>query len=184
MAEKKNPLVYMDVSVDNVYVGRMIFEVPVFFPILLDYNDYCEKEIGPKTGLPLRYKSSFFYQILSDISYVKGGDLFSPWVEMPRLKHDERGLLTMNLCDRYGIGSHFVITLKPDSSLDRFHVVFGKIIWGFKTLDKITEADVDEGARVQVSGCGEYNLREIRPGENKAISYTVTSRESVKESER
>ncbi|XP_028800859.1 peptidyl-prolyl cis-trans isomerase CYP95-like [Neltuma alba] len=75
---------------------------------------------------------------------------------MPILKHDERGLLTMNIADRYGIGSHFVITLKPDSGLDRFHVVFGKIIRGFKTLDKITEAPVGEGATVQVSDCGEY----------------------------
>ncbi|XP_028791433.1 peptidyl-prolyl cis-trans isomerase CYP95-like [Neltuma alba] len=128
MAEKKNPLVYMDVSVDKVYVGRMIFEL--------------FKDVAPATAENFRALCT---------------------VEMPRLKHDERGLLTMNLCDRYGIGSHFVITLKPDSSLDRFHVVFGKIIRGFKTLDKITEADVYEGARVRVSGCGEYNLHETRP---------------------
>ena len=37
-----------------------------------------------------------------------------------RLGCDERGLLCMNIADQYTLGSHFVITLEPDQSLDRF----------------------------------------------------------------
>ncbi|XP_028791802.1 peptidyl-prolyl cis-trans isomerase D-like [Neltuma alba] len=79
MAKKKNPRVYMDVSVDKVYVGRMIFELfeDVAPATTENFRALCtgEKGIGPKTGLPLHYKGSFFYRFRRDISYVKGGDL-------------------------------------------------------------------------------------------------------------
>ena len=39
-------------------------------------------------------------------------------VPKPRRGCDEKGLLCMNIADQYTRGSHFVITLEPDPSLD------------------------------------------------------------------
>ncbi|XP_054781513.1 peptidyl-prolyl cis-trans isomerase CYP95-like [Prosopis cineraria] len=53
--------------------------------------------------------------------------------EPAMFKHDRKGLLSISIADRYGIGSHFAITLKPDDYLDRFNVVFGQLVDGFDT---------------------------------------------------
>ena len=39
-------------------------------------------------------------------------------VPTPRRGCNEKGLLCMNIADQYTRGSHFVITLQPDPSLD------------------------------------------------------------------
>ncbi|XP_054781512.1 peptidyl-prolyl cis-trans isomerase CYP95-like isoform X2 [Prosopis cineraria] len=79
-------------------------------------------------------------------------------------KHDRKGLLSISIADRYGIGSHFAITLKPDDYLDRFNVVFGQLVDGFDTLRKIEElpslpVEADDYASlvaVKVDDCGVY----------------------------
>ncbi|XP_028778195.1 peptidyl-prolyl cis-trans isomerase CYP95-like isoform X2 [Neltuma alba] len=103
-------------------------------------------------------------------SIVKGGDFFGPGgdcgesiygadfpAESTQLQHCERGLLSMAITDRFGLGSQFVITLQPDDSLDRFHMVFGKLIKGFNTLKKIEEAILEAAYAkpVWVFNCGE-----------------------------
>ncbi|XP_028798934.1 peptidyl-prolyl cis-trans isomerase CYP95 [Neltuma alba] len=178
--EAKNPQVFMDVSVDKVHAGTMVFELfkDVAPATVENFRALCtgEKGKGPIQRLPLHYKGSFFYQIWRGSSYIKGGDFFSSRGtcgesiygadfpdENPELECDARGLLCMDICDRLGIGSHFVITKKPDRRLKRFHVVFGKLARGIETLDKITEARL--GSSVQVTNCGECNEDDIETGE-------------------
>ncbi|KAF2303871.1 hypothetical protein GH714_024009 [Hevea brasiliensis] len=72
MAKKKNPLVFMDVSVDGDPFERMVLSMMNF----LGCNAFCshkifnylnfsgEKGIGPESGRPLHYKGSFFHCII------------------------------------------------------------------------------------------------------------------------
>ncbi|CAJ2643738.1 unnamed protein product [Trifolium pratense] len=176
MAKKKNPLVFMDVSIDGDPVERMVFEL--FYDVAPKTSDNFralstgERGISPNTGKSLHYKGSFFHRIIKG-SIVKGGDFVNRNGtggesiygsnfpdESPRLKHDAPGLLSMAFADRDTLGSHFIITLKADHHLDRKHVVFGKLVEGLQVLKRIEDVGDEEGhptVTVKIINCGEYN---------------------------
>lgn len=176
MTKKKNPLVFMDVSIDGDPVKRMVFELfhDVAPKTAENFRALCtgERGISSNTGKLLHYKGSFFHQIMKG-SIVKGGDFVNRNGtggesiygsnfpdESPRLKHDGPGLLSMAIADRDKLGSHFIITLKADHHLDRKYVVFGRLVEGLKVLKKIEDVGDDEGhptVTVKIINCGEYN---------------------------
>ncbi|GKV42081.1 hypothetical protein SLEP1_g49526 [Rubroshorea leprosula] len=172
---KKNPLVFMDVSVDGDPVEKMVFELfPDFAPETAEnFRALCtgEKGIGPKTGKALHYKGSFFHRIIKG-SMAQGGDFvrrdgtsgesiyegkFPD--ESPKLKHDGSGLLSMPISYRDSIGSQFIITLSAAHHLDRKSVVFGKLVQGDEVLKKIENVGDEEGipmVTVKIINCGEF----------------------------
>ncbi|XP_021893478.1 peptidyl-prolyl cis-trans isomerase CYP95-like [Carica papaya] len=136
MAKKKNPLVFMDVSIDGDPIERMIFELfPDVAPKTAEnFRALCtgEKGMSTKSGKPLHYKGSFFHRIIKD-SMAQAGDFLKRDGsagesiyggrfpdESPRLRHDESGLLSMPIADRDTLGSHFNITFKANHHLDRY----------------------------------------------------------------
>ncbi|KAL4318965.1 hypothetical protein GQ457_18G004140 [Hibiscus cannabinus] len=68
MTKKKNPLVFLDVSIDGDPVERMVFELfsDIAPKTAENFRALCtgEKGIGPKTGKPLHYKGSFFHSVI------------------------------------------------------------------------------------------------------------------------
>ncbi|KAG6643821.1 hypothetical protein CIPAW_08G013200 [Carya illinoinensis] len=176
VAKKKNPLVFMDVSVDGDPAERMVFELfPDVAPKTAEnFRALCtgEKGIGPKSGRPLHYKGSFFHHIIRG-SFAQGGDFVKrdgtggesiygedfP-VESPSLKHDGPGLLSMAIADQDTLGSHFIITFEADRHLDRKHVVFGKLAHGHEVLRKIENAGDEDGrptVTVKIINCGDFS---------------------------
>ncbi|KAH1212844.1 Peptidyl-prolyl cis-trans isomerase CYP95 [Glycine max] len=165
MAKKKNPLVFMDVSIDGDPVERMVFEL--FYDIAPktaeNFRALCtgEKGVGPNTRKSLHYKGSFFHRIKG--SFAQGLEekaYMVPSSQSPRLKHDGPGLLSMAVADRDMLGSHFTLTFKADPHLDRKHVVFGKLVQGHDVLKKIEEVGDEEGlpsVTVKIINCGEHN---------------------------
>ena len=85
-----------------------------------------------------------------------GGDVpryFVPEI-VPRLKHAEKGTVSMAVAPAIegqpsgGCGSQFFITLADDIEyLDGKHAVFGHVVEGLDTLDKINEVFVDQDGR-------------------------------------
>ena len=55
----------------------------------------------------------------------------------PALKHDRKGILSMANSGKNTNGSQFFITYTKLSSLDGKYTVFGKVIDGLETLDKL-----------------------------------------------
>lgn len=176
MAKKKNPQVYMDVCIDGDPAETMVFELfPEVAPKTSEnFRALCtgEKGIGPRSGKPLHYKGSFFHRILKGSS-AQAGDFVSRDGtagesiyagkfpdESPKLRHDERGLLSMDVAERDKFGSHFHITFRPNHQLDRKNVVFGKLIQGKEVLKKIEHVGDEEGkptVTVKIIRCGEYS---------------------------
>ncbi|KAL2318096.1 hypothetical protein Fmac_031972 [Flemingia macrophylla] len=176
MAKKKNPTVFMDVSIDGDPVERMVFEL--FYDVAPktaeNFRALCtgERGVGPNTGKSLHYRGSFFHQIVKG-SIARGGDFVKQNgtggesiygskfpEESPRLKHDAPGFLSMAVADRDTLGSHFIITFKADHHLDRKHVVFGKLVLGHDVLKKIEDVGDEEGlpsGTVKIINCGEHN---------------------------
>ncbi|XP_076756535.1 peptidyl-prolyl cis-trans isomerase sig-7 [Xylocopa sonorina] len=79
--------------------------------------------------------------------------------QMPKIKHDRSGLLSMVNCGNNMLGSQFFITLAPElQSLDGQHCVFGEITEGLEIIFKFNETICD----------GDH-----RPYQDIRISHTV-----------
>lgn len=73
---------------------------------------------------------------------------------VPRLKHKQRGTVSMAVAPavgeehKGGCGSQFFITLGDNIEyLDMKHAVFGHVVEGFETLDKLNDVFVDQDGR-------------------------------------
>lgn len=63
------------------------------------------------------------------------------------LTHSTRGMVSMANKGKNTNSSQFFITYKPAKHLDRKHTIFGKVVDGLDTLDKMEATPVDEGNR-------------------------------------
>lgn len=77
MTKKKNPQVFLDVSIDGDPLERMVFELfsDVVPKTAENFRALCtgERGLGPKTGRPLHYRGSFFHSIKKGLM-AQGGD--------------------------------------------------------------------------------------------------------------
>lgn len=63
------------------------------------------------------------------------------------LTHSSRGMVSMANKGKNTNSSQFFITYKPAKHLDRKHTLFGKVVDGLDTLDKMEATPVDEASR-------------------------------------
>ncbi|XP_033219429.1 peptidyl-prolyl cis-trans isomerase sig-7 [Belonocnema kinseyi] len=104
-------------------------------------------------------QSNFIAQTGDPTSTGKGGESIYGQVlgekaryyeaeQMPKIKHDRAGLLSMVDCGNNMLGSQFFITLAPSlQSLDGQHCVFGEISEGLEIILKLNEAICDDSDR-------------------------------------
>ncbi|OMP04948.1 hypothetical protein COLO4_09177 [Corchorus olitorius] len=202
MGKKKNPLVFLDVSIDEDPVERIVIELfaDVVPKTAENFRALCtgEKGIGISTGKPLHYKGSFFHRIIKGFM-AQGGDFskgngtggesiyggkFAD--ENFKLTHDGFGHLSMANSGPNTNGSQFFITFKPQPHLNGKHVVFGKVIKGLDTLKKIELVGTGDGKPakpVKISDCGEISENKVSDAVGKAKgkekkSEKVTSSDS------
>ncbi|KAJ6460404.1 cyclophilin-like domain-containing protein [Mycena vitilis] len=177
------PRVFLDFSIGNEPLGRVIFElfsdeVP---RTCENFRALCTGEKGlSSTGSPLYYKNSISHRIIKDFM-IQAGDFTkrngqggesiygpSPFADEDLSRPlDSEGLLCMANKGPNTNGSQFFITLRECPHLNGKHVVFGKVIRGFdEVVTKLAEVPVDEKSRplstVLISNCGELELR--KPG--------------------
>ncbi|KAF8393257.1 hypothetical protein HHK36_021498 [Tetracentron sinense] len=193
ITKKKNPLVFLDVSIDGDPAERMSFEL--FYDTVPktaeNFRALCtgEKGIGSTTGKPLHYKGSIFHRIIKGLM-AQGGDFskrdgtggesiyggnFAD--ESSRLKHDGPGLLSMANDGRNAYGSQFFITFEANHRFDRKHVVFGKLVEGHEILKKIEHVGTEEGrpdAVVKIINCGE-----LLEGKNHRAAMLVNDKKKL-----
>ncbi|WOK99424.1 peptidyl-prolyl cis-trans isomerase CYP63-like isoform X2 [Canna indica] len=184
MVLKKNPIVFLDISVDERPAERM--EIELFADVVPktaeNFRALCtgEKGIGASTGMPLCYKGSVFHRIVKGF-VAQGGD-FSKRDgsggesaygrkfpdENFKLKHDGLGFLSMASATPNSNGSIFSITFRATPQLDGKNVVFGKVVSGSTLLKQIEKAGSDKGkplCLVKIVDCGE-----VSDGKNQVAS--------------
>ncbi|XP_039001067.1 peptidyl-prolyl cis-trans isomerase CYP63-like isoform X2 [Hibiscus syriacus] len=176
MSKKKNPLVFLDVSIGGDPVEKVVIELfaDVVPKTAENFLALCtgEKGIGKSTGKPLHYKGTFFHRIIKGFM-AQGGDFsmgngtggesiyggkFAD--ENFKLAHDGPGVLSMANSGPSTNGSQFFITFKRQPHLDGKHVVFGKVIKGMDVLKKMEQVGTGDGKLsqpVKISDCGEYS---------------------------
>jgi len=169
-----NPKVFFDITVGGEPIGKIV---------MLLYNDttpktaqnflkLCTGELGDG----LTYKGSGFHRVIKDFM-IQGGDFtngdgtggksiygekFAD--ENFKVKHTEKGLLSMANAGPGTNGSQFFITAGPTPHLDGKHVVFGKVIAGEEVREQIANTPVGPQDKpvndVVIADCGLYEEKE------------------------
>jgi len=147
--------VWLDVAVDDVYVGRVTAEL---------YADLVPKTVenfralttGEK-GPDYSFKGSVCHRILKDFIVQCGdfttgtgtggrsiyGGRFDDEPNGLRLKHSNRYILQMANAGPNTNGSQFCFMLNAAPHLNGKHVVFGEVVEGFDVVDKMEQAGVE-----------------------------------------
>lgn len=195
MTNKKNPLVFLDISVDGDPVERVVIELysNVVPKTAENFRALCtgEKGLGTSTSKPLHYKGSIFHRIIKGFM-AQGGDFTKQDGtggesiyggkfpdETFKLKHDAPGILSMANSGSNSNGSQFFITFEATPFLDGKHVVFGKVVNGIGLLKKIEQQAGSENGKptclVKIVDCGEVTDKDVDAQETKKGNKSMKS---------
>lgn len=172
-----NPIVYLDVQMGSQAPERLEFELfqNLVPKTVANFKALCTGERGiGKCGKALHYKGSDFHRLIKGFM-LQGGDfengngtggesIYGGKFDDENFiaKHKKRGYLSMANAGANTNGSQFFITFKETNWLDSKHVVFGCMVSGFDTLDKIEKAEC-EGEKpkesIRIVDCG---LKEVK----------------------
>ncbi|XP_059298592.1 peptidyl-prolyl cis-trans isomerase CYP63 isoform X2 [Lycium ferocissimum] len=200
MNKKKNPLVFLDVSIDGNAAEKIVIELfaDIVPKTAENFRSLCtgEKGVGESTGKPLHYKGCLFHRVIKGFM-AQGGD-FSKGNgtggesiyggkfpdENFKVDHTEAGLLSMANSGPNTNGSQFFIIFKRTPHLDGKHVVFGKVVKGMDIVRKIEQVGTDNGkpsGLVKIVDCGELSERKsndttkAEKGKNKKSARALSS---------
>ncbi|KAG8389289.1 hypothetical protein BUALT_Bualt02G0213400 [Buddleja alternifolia] len=176
MKKTKNPLVFLDVSIDGDTAEKIVIELfaDVVPRTAENFRALCtgEKGVGISTGKPLHYKGCTFHRIIKGFM-AQGGDFskgngtggesiyggkFAD--ENFKLDHSGAGLLSMANGGPNTNGSQFFIIFKRQPHLDGKHVVFGKVVKGMEVVKKMEQlgtADGKPSGLVKIVDCGDMS---------------------------
>src|SRR5882672_244084 len=129
---------------------------PIFTSIVLNVCFTVSKDFLAQAGDPSATGTggeSIWSLISSQTGRGDAPRYFVPEI-VPRLKHAEKGTVSMAIAPTVddqssgGCGSQFFVTLADGIEyLDGKHAVFGHVVEGLDTLDKINEVFVDQDGR-------------------------------------
>uniref|UniRef100_A0A8H7XW68 Peptidyl-prolyl cis-trans isomerase n=1 Tax=Psilocybe cubensis TaxID=181762 RepID=A0A8H7XW68_PSICU len=124
------------------------YNLNAFFNVSKDFLAQAGDPTATGTG-----GESIWSLIASESSSNTPTSRYFPPEILPKLKHTSRGTVSMAVApalegQKGGCGSQFFITLGENIDyLDGKHAVFGHVVEGFETLDKINEVFVDQDGR-------------------------------------
>ena len=169
-APKKNPWVYLDISIDGSSVGKIIIELSAdIVPRTAEnFRALCTGEKG------YGFRGNIFHRIIPGFM-MQGGDITSQdgrggksiyggsfKDENFRLKHISRGVLSMANAGSDTNSSQFFITFARTHYLNGKHVVFGRVIAGMAVLRRVERAGTTSGRpryEVKIIDCGEIKRK-------------------------
>ncbi|KAI0084108.1 cyclophilin-like domain-containing protein [Irpex rosettiformis] len=186
------PRVFFDIAVDVFElsaesVHRVIFELfsDTAPKTCENFRALCtgEKGLSALSERPLYYKNSIIHRSIKDFM-IQGGGAHSRRADFTKRNGsggesiygrpfpdedltrpvDSEGLLCMANKGPNTNGSQFFVTLRACSHLNGRHVVFGRVLRGYReVIQKLAETPVDEKDRptlpITIANCGELMMR-------------------------
>lgn len=165
-----------------------------------NFRQLCTGEAGISkiSGRKLTYKGSVFHRVIKEFM-MQGGD-FTAFNgtggesiygskfpdENFKLRHTQKGLLSMANAGRNTNGSQFFLTFEPASWLDGKHVVFGRVESGYDICARVeripTNSQDKPSMKVVIANCGEVKKPEApKPEAPKAEAPKPTAEATPKE---
>lgn len=147
----KQDLVFMSIGINGKFIGKIIIELfsDIVPKTCKNFRTLCKKS----------YIGSQFHRIIKNFM-IQGGDftngngtggmsIFGEKFpdENFEIQHDGPYLLSMANSGKNTNGSQFFITTDEAPHLDGKHVVFGRIIDGFETIDMLNNIETDQNDR-------------------------------------
>ncbi|XP_011030610.1 PREDICTED: peptidyl-prolyl cis-trans isomerase cyp11-like isoform X2 [Populus euphratica] len=197
MTNTQNPEVFLDISIGGNLAERIEIELLADHAPKTAQNflALCSGDmgLGKHTGKPMYLKGSTFYNVVRG-KWAEGGDFSEEngtggeniygipfFDEGGRLKHDAPYLLTTaSDYHKYTIGSCFFITFNELNELDGKHVVFGRVVRGYETVQKIEQVQTFPDGRpehlVIITACG------VSP-KTRSLNSTLIRKDSMLPSE-
>lgn len=199
--ESPNPVVFLEIAIDDAPVGRIEFELFANVVPKTAENFRClctgerDRSKGGSKGR-LSFQGSPFHRIIpgfmcqgGDITKGNGtggmsiyGDKFDD--ENFKLKHT-MGCLSMANSGPNTNGSQFFICVGNASHLDGKHVVFGKVVSGYDIVEIMEEKGSRTGRtrkRVTILGCGMLKQEEAQPDKRVRLIDVTPAARLVQES--
>ncbi|XP_030055054.1 probable inactive peptidyl-prolyl cis-trans isomerase-like 6 [Microcaecilia unicolor] len=175
MKRSKHVFVYMNISIQENPIGRLLFELfsGMCPKTCENFRCLCTGEAGTsESGLELTYKESIFHQVVKK-GWIQGGDIKSGSGsggesiygitfrdESFAVPHHKRGILGMANKGTHTNGSQFYITLQPAPYLDRKCVAFGELIEGtevLRELENVPTYNERPKIRCVITDCGIFS---------------------------
>ncbi|KAJ1917628.1 Peptidyl-prolyl cis-trans isomerase-like 1 [Mycoemilia scoparia] len=169
---RPNPIVFFDISIAGQPTGRIKMElfadkVP---KTAENFRQFCTGEYKIN-GVPQGYKNCSFHRVIKEFM-VQGGDfvksdgtgmmsIYGPKFDDENfdISHDKAGLLSMASNGPNTNACQFFITCNECKYLDGHNVVFGKVIDGIFTLQKMENVPIGQNNRpkvpIVITECGE-----------------------------
>lgn len=161
-----NPIVFLDLSANNNYLGRIIIELrkDIVPNTAENFRSLCVGDRG------ITYKDSKFHRVIPQFM-LQGGDItnhngtggmsiygrsFND--ENFILRHTSPGVLSMANSGPNTNSSQFFITTVTTHWLDGKHVVFGNVIQGMDVVSRIESFGTQNGQTMQnivIADCGQ-----------------------------
>lgn len=163
-----NPRVFLDLSVANTPVGRMVIELraDVVPKTAENFRALCTGE----KGKGLHFKKSKFHRVINGFM-AQGGDFtrgngtggksiygakFND--ENFELRHTGPGILSMANSGKNTNGSQFFVCTVKTPHLDGKHVVFGQVVEGMELVKRLDNLGTSSGkprSPIEIIDCGE-----------------------------
>ncbi len=133
----KDPIVFMDLTIDDDPIGRIVLQLysSIAPKTVENFRALCTGEKGTDEK-PMWYKGSLFHRVEKRM-LIQGGDFDGSGGESIYggkfedenflLKHEQAGMLSMARAKPNANGSQFFITTARCPVLDDNHVVFGQV---------------------------------------------------------
>lgn len=172
MRNQNNPLVFLDISIDNQIPERLYIELfqDIVPKTTENFRQFCTGEFLIDSK-PVGYKGTIFHRVIKSFM-IQGGDFVnrdgtgcksiygeSFEDEKFEVKHTEAGLLSMANSGPNSNGCQFFITSWKCPWLDKQHVVFGKVISSLDTVMKMDEIPTDPDdipiREIKIVECGQ-----------------------------
>ncbi|XP_069743683.1 probable inactive peptidyl-prolyl cis-trans isomerase-like 6 isoform X1 [Narcine bancroftii] len=175
LKDTKHTFVYMEVSIDQQPIGRLLFELftDTCPKTCKNFEGLCTAEAGSTTtSLPWGYKGTIFHRLVRN-GWIQGGGVTSNRGdggvsiygetfndENFAISHCKRGVLGMANKGPHTNASQFYITLQPALWMNTRFVSFGHLIAGTEVLNKLEAVPTyNERPTVEckITDCGCYS---------------------------